>query len=400
MPEHSDRAACAAYMFPRAVAPLEMLSGSALQAGGGGGASSVEIGGAMRAAVRRRSGASGSTGTKAGTPRASLPRSQLRLAGPPACWLAAPLAALRASGHRVRTRPAAETPRKLRKPSQSSLPGEGVPTPRLPLVVARLILQRGGESCDRRPREVRVCSASPAPPSPGRGWLRAVFLHRQQDLVGVHLGRLPVQDRRPDHPDCMVGREARALGQGMGVGLRLLRSGGPEEQDEGERQGFRAYVWSRFEVRSIGAIGARGIRQPATTDCHRHAARMFFAPPEANIICGEGVADDRALLQGGAPQVADFLQAWRACRSLVAFRLAEAQGVTTNFIYGPRHAVATSRRAFRSMVRPIALAIRARKRQALGAARSLCLSLDDRGAFRVIRYKADLDPEATPMASG
>lgn len=193
------------------------------------------------------------------------------------------------------------------------------------------------------------------------------------------------------------------LGQAWALGCVFCATAAQKARPKatkGRGQGFRACVWSKFEVRGIGAIGLRGIRQHATTECHRQAARLFFAPPEAKVIAGDVLPEDRALFRGGVPQTADYLQAWRACRSPVSFNNAEALGVTTNFIHGARQAVATSRRAFRSMVRVIALTIRAKKRQALEETRSICLSLDDRGAYRVIRYKTDLDPEANALASG
>jgi len=119
----------------------------------------------------------------------------------------------------------------------------------------------------------------------------------------------------------------------------------------GKGKGFRGCVWSRFEVRTIGQISQRAVRQHAETDSHRQAVRMYFAPPAAKVLelgsHGVSESDDR-LFRGGVPQADDWLHAWRSCKTPVSFHAAEAHGITCNFIHGSRGEVATSRKAFRS----------------------------------------------------
>ena len=88
---------------------------------------------------------------------------------------------------------------------------------------------------------------------------------------------------------------------------------------------------------------------------------------------------------------------WRSCRSPVSFSTAEQIGATFDFIHSKRLPVATSRKAFRSMVRVMAFVLRARKLRALRAASSVCLSLDDRGAYRLVRFKCD---QPSPAGAG
>ena len=175
----------------------------------------------------------------------------------------------------------------------------------------------------------------------------------------------------------------------------------PDKAGKGSGKGrcFRACTWARFEVRQLAQVRLQGVRQHAETPSHRAAVRAYFAPPEAKVTIVQGPrqseacqgvrATDAELFKGAVPQVADWVRAWRACRSPISFNAAADHGLTTNFIHGARAPACTSRRAFRSLVRILALGIRARKRAALIAAKSICLLLDDRGAYRLIRYKCD-----------
>ena len=83
----------------------------------------------------------------------------------------------------------------------------------------------------------------------------------------------------------------------------------------------------------------------------------------------------------------------------MSFSTAEQIGATFVFIHSKRLPVATSRKAFRSMVRVMAFVLRARKRRALLAASSVCGSLDDLGAYRLFRFKCDQPSPADAAGS-
>ena len=161
-------------------------------------------------------------------------------------------------------------------------------------------------------------------------------------------------------------------------------------------------AWSSFEVCALSQVACRGVRQHAETLTHRLATRAYFLPQLPKVIVGHAdgkYESDSQLFRGGVPQVADWLKAWRACRSPMSFCIAEQTGATFDFIHSTRLPVAMSRKAFRSMVRVMAFVLRARKLRALRAASSVCLSLDDRGAYRLVRFKCDQPSPADAAGS-
>ena len=108
----------------------------------------------------------------------------------------------------------------------------------------------------------------------------------------------------------------------------------------------------------------------------------------ARTELAQTAADDE-LFRGGVPQPEDWLRAWRACQTPTSFHAAQEHGVTENFIHGTRRRGKVTRKGFAAMVRIMALVLRARVRQHLSAAYSICLMLDDRQAFRLTRYRCD-----------
>jgi hypothetical protein len=119
--------------------------------------------------------------------------------------------------------------------------------------------------------------------------------------------------------------------------------------------------WSRFEICAANQIAPRGLRQHADTRQHKLAIRVYFAPDVALQVLESCSMDSHMeLFRGGVPQVEDWLRAWRACRTPQSFAAAEANGITDNFIKGSRVAGA-NRKAFRAMIRIMALVLRAHK---------------------------------------
>ena len=106
-------------------------------------------------------------------------------------------------------------------------------------------------------------------------------------------------------------------------------------------------------------------------------------------------ADDDELFRGGVPQPADWVRAWQACRCPVSYRAAQAQGVTENFIHGSRGRKELDRRAFAAMVAVMSLVFRRRILDQLVKAYAITVLLDDRGPFRLLRYKCDAQRPTT-----
>ena len=145
--------------------------------------------------------------------------------------------------------------------------------------------------------------------------------------------------------------------------------------------------WARFEMSNAEQLAPRGLRQHAFSHQHKVAVRSYFAPDVAvSSLEHEATDGDRELFRGGVPQTEDWLRAWRSCRTPQSFRAAEANGVTENFIKGSRIPGA-SRKAFKSMVRVMALVLRSRKLDVLKKAKAASVFLDDRKDFRIVSYR-------------
>ena len=88
------------------------------------------------------------------------------------------------------------------------------------------------------------------------------------------------------------------------------------------------------------------------------------------------------------PQLPDWIRAWQACQCPTSYTSAESNGVTENFVHGVRDKAA-SRRAFAQMVKVMAEVLRRRTRKHFSQASAITVMLDDRKAYRLIRYKCD-----------
>ena len=133
---------------------------------------------------------------------------------------------------------------------------------------------------------------------------------------------------------------------------------------------------------------------------HRKAVKLFFCPEVVSVLESSVAASDGKLFRGGVPQADDRLRAWRACRTPQSFRASEAHATTDTFIRCSR-IPGTTAKAFASMVRVMSLALRARKLVALREAQAVSISLDDRGAFRLVGFKAIMaDGEAVTGCLG
>ena len=199
------------------------------------------------------------------------------------------------------------------------------------------------------------------------------------------------------------------LGGAWGVGCKFcdfLRQRRLDAKDDARREGNAKPKrrrgpndantrWARFEIRSEEQIACRGVRQHSETQQHRIAARVYLSPDSAVTVL-EPTAADAELFRGSVPQLDDWLLAWRACRTPQSFYAAEAHGVTCNYIRGSRMQ-RTSRKAFKSMVDVMAMALRERKRMVLQAATVITLVMDARGGFRLVSFRCFSGPALIPQ---
>ena len=171
----------------------------------------------------------------------------------------------------------------------------------------------------------------------------------------------------------MVGSDARWRGRGDDEAMR-------------GRSGTR---WARYEVRPR-TLQAANIAQHLQSDEHLAAERAFFLPdaPEVERVAAKAAEDERELLRGAVPQLPDWLRLFRMVTSPVSFRSAALASKTEHYIRSIR-AGPVQRRAMAQMVRVMAEVLRTRKRAWVRGAYSITLSIDDKGPYRLIRFKVD-----------
>ena len=189
----------------------------------------------------------------------------------------------------------------------------------------------------------------------------------------------------------LVERPVRFEGQfAMGCSVcaslvaRLRESGAPC----GDRRRYST-KWGRFEISSVKSMQAESIKLHSASDVHRIAMRCFLSP-DAPVVRSLPEPDDDALLRGHVPQPEHWVRVWSCVRSPTSYKAAEQRQATESFLSASRckeAAVAASRRAMASMVQIMAEVIRGAKREALRRSSAICLSLDDRGEFRLIRFR-------------
>jgi hypothetical protein len=154
--------------------------------------------------------------------------------------------------------------------------------------------------------------------------------------------------------------------------------------------------WDRFSIYNPHNCSRIPSRPRSTGQTRRRygqrlATKAYFAPVHLAITVPTSTAasSDADLFRGGVPQPADWLRAWRACRTPQSFHAAEACGITENFIQGSR-VHGASRKAFAAMTKIMCLVIRRRKRTVLEKAQHVAISLDDRQSFRLCRFRCDI----------
>ena len=162
--------------------------------------------------------------------------------------------------------------------------------------------------------------------------------------------------------------------------------------------------WARLEVSQISRMCAWAFQQHAQTSVHKVAMHLHLRPqqPLESVIGDAGVAADLSLLQGAVPPPEHWLRAWRFVRTPTSFSGAQAILGTEAFLSHlrtGRDRQKTTDRAITKSIRCMADVIRARTRAALLAAHSVTIAVDDRGPYRLIRYRCDATSESVAGAA-
>jgi len=206
------------------------------------------------------------------------------------------------------------------------------------------------------------------------------------------------------HTDSVVWLSERPvrLGGTFGMGCRVCASlldrlGGAPADLRGSPLARRRFStkWGRFEVSGVACMQAECIKQHAASALHKTAMRCFLAP-DAPIVFAVPDDDDEELTRGRTPQLEHWVRVWAMVKNPTSYHAAARMQATEAFlsrIRSPGAADAASRKALAAMVNIMAEAIRCEKREVLRHSTAVCLSLDGRGAYRVIRYRCCVEPD-------
>ena len=133
------------------------------------------------------------------------------------------------------------------------------------------------------------------------------------------------------------------------------------------------------------------IRKHSTQDVHKTALQAYLQPTKPVSVWIDDENSSR-LLQGSVPQLSHWLRTWRCLREATSYKVAEALQSTEEFLAKGRADPCESgatRKAVKSMSRIHEEVIREYKQEELSKASSVTVSVDDRGAFRLVKYRVD-----------
>jgi len=136
------------------------------------------------------------------------------------------------------------------------------------------------------------------------------------------------------------------------------------------------------------SLQAETFAQHGTSELHKIALHAWMFPDEPVKLKLQDTPSDDKLLSGAVPQVEDWVRAWRAARTPQSWQAAAGQLETEHFLRPVRERP-TGARPLEHMARVMQEAIRMRKRAAIAEATSISLSFDDRGGFKLLRFRCD-----------
>ena len=148
--------------------------------------------------------------------------------------------------------------------------------------------------------------------------------------------------------------------------------------------------FSRFEVRPA-TLQADHFANHRASDVHKIALHTWANPDEPILLRMQATISDDRLLSGSVPQVHDWVRAWRAARSHQRWRAAAEKEQTEHFISNAPGR-STASRPLEHMALVMQEVVRNKKRTAILQATSISLVFDDRGGFKLVRFRADGGP--------
>ena len=156
-----------------------------------------------------------------------------------------------------------------------------------------------------------------------------------------------------------------------------------------QRHGRLDSKWCRFEVRNK-CMQAHTLDQHSMNEAHKMAMDIYLCPetPVSELLAESRPVQDDELFKGSVPQPADWLRAWRHLKEAMSFRSCEKISGTENFVQ-TGVAKGSDRRTVKALQAIIVEGKREQKRQWLRAASSIAILVDDRGAWKVLRFRCD-----------
>ncbi|CAE7399260.1 ngoBIM [Symbiodinium sp. CCMP2592] len=137
------------------------------------------------------------------------------------------------------------------------------------------------------------------------------------------------------------------------------------------------------------------IHAHSKTFVHQVATKVYLAPDTPISQCLPYSIKHQHLFSGNVPQPADWLRAWRACRTASSFKGAVKFYSTEDFAAGRN----TKLDSLKNMILVMHWAVKSVRKQRLEQATSISLSVDDRKEYRLVRYRCDVPPRTAKQSA-
>ncbi|CAE7536198.1 unnamed protein product [Symbiodinium sp. CCMP2592] len=147
--------------------------------------------------------------------------------------------------------------------------------------------------------------------------------------------------------------------------------------------------------RKRSAMQACCIHAHSKTFVHQVATKVYLAPDTPISQCLPYSIKHQHLFSGNVPQPADWLRAWRACRTASSFKGAVKFYSTEDFAAGRN----TKLDSLKNMILVMHWAVKSVRKQRLEQATSISLSVDDRKEYRLVRYRCDVPPRTAKQSA-
>jgi len=124
---------------------------------------------------------------------------------------------------------------------------------------------------------------------------------------------------------------------------------------------------------------------------HKMAMEIFMSPetPVQELLSDSYTMADQELLKGSVPQPVDWLRAWRHMKEGISFNSSGRLSTTERYAQkaGPESNV--NRKVIKALQEIMVEGQRQQKRDWCRSASSIAISLDDRGAWKILRFRCD-----------